>query len=81
MKATLLGDNGDQDGEDLFGFRRQGGRGSLGGAVGRLPRLAPRAVTGYAVAGLGGPVPTGPAVFGGGGAPVRPSETEREMQR
>jgi hypothetical protein len=63
-KAALLGDNGDQDGEDPFGFLRREGRSGLGGAVGRLPRLAPRATAGYAVSGLGGPET--PVASGGG---------------
>jgi hypothetical protein len=58
-KAQLLGDNGDLEGEDPFDLRRrQGGRVSLGGAAGRVPRLAPRATAGVAAAGLGGPQPT-----------------------
>lgn len=65
MKAQLLGDNGDQEGEDLFGFRRRRGGASLGGAVGRVQRLAPKATAGIAAAGLGGPLP----VRGGGGVP------------
>lgn len=79
-KAALLGDNGDREGTDLFGFRRDRGRISLGGAAGRLQRLAPRAAVGYAAAGLGGPAPTGP-VFGGGGGAIRPVESEREALR
>lgn len=68
-KAALLGDNGGDEGEDLFAMRNRGGRVSLGGAVGRAPRLAPRAATGVASVSLGGPRPVTP-VFGGGGRPV-----------
>ncbi len=76
MKAQLLGDNGDQEGEDLFGFRRRRGGASLGGAVGRVPRLAPRATAGIAAAGLGGPLP----VRGGGGVPGGPPRPVQDYQ-
>lgn len=78
-KATLLGDNGDQEDEELFGFRREGGRTSLGGAAGRVQRLAPRATAGIAVAGLGGPAPIRP-VFGGGGGGGLPKEREEVLK-
>lgn len=70
MKATLLGDNGDLEEDELYDpFRRRGGRSSLGGAVGRVQRLGPRAAVGIAIAGLGGPRPVTPVYGGGGGAP------------
>lgn len=73
MKAQLLGDNGDTEGEDpLDPRRRRGGRVSLGGAAGRVQRLAPRATAGIAVSGLGGPQPTPPPgrPGGPGGRPI-----------
>ncbi len=68
MKATVLGDNGDlEDDETYDPFRRRTGRGSLGGAVGRVQRLGPRAAVGIAIGGLGGPRPVTPVYGGGGG--------------
>ena len=76
-KAQLLGDNGDLEGEDpLDPRRRRGGRVSLGGAAGRVQRLAPRATAGIAVSGLGGPQPT-PPPGAPGGRPRDPIDMDR----
>ena len=70
MKATVLGDNGDLEEDELYDpFRRTGGRGSLGGAAGRVVRGRPRAAVGVAITGLGGPRPVTPVFGGGGGTP------------
>lgn len=72
MKATVLGDNGDPESDEIYDpFRRTGGRIGLGGAAGRVARGGPRAAVGVAIVGLGGAVPFTP-VFGpgAGGGPI-----------
>lgn len=79
-KAALLGDNGDQEGEDIFGYRRQRGGGSIGGSAARAAR-AVRPAVGIAITGLGGPAPVRAPVWGGGGPGRLPGGDEGEMDK